>query len=422
MVTDPSPRSAPAPTQDPVAGAGSGHPIPGNPGPPRGIRRRGLLIGAGVGGVAVVGGAVGWALNLRTPDSAPPSAGTRNTQPATGQLPTGPSLRQYYGAGTPRRPVWKFPTNNAIIANPGAGNRAVYVASTDNNLYAVKSATGRQAWSYSIASVTAAPEAVGGVVCLSTSTGHFYALHAGNGTRAWDLDNGVPAIYKRNWAVDGGSVILSGETVPPQAYDAATGTRGVSFSTREPYVVALSAVDGILYALDALGILYAFQANAGTENWRKPLLSSDDLSGTGLTVDGGSIYVGTQSGTLYAIDAASGRVRWTHHPGNGMESDLAVTDGMVYVKDNAGTLHAISTRGKQVWARTATATGVYGPTVAGGRVYYTTALAIQSLDAKSGAPVWSFASGDAEFLTTPAVTNGLVFVGCSDNSLYAIQA
>jgi outer membrane protein assembly factor BamB len=44
------------------------------------------------------------------------------------------------------------------------------------------------------------------------------------------------------------------------------------------------------------------------------------------------------------------------------------------------------------------------------------------LDAKSGAPVWSFSSGEAEFLTTPAVANGLVFAGCSDNSLYAIQA
>jgi outer membrane protein assembly factor BamB len=96
---------------------------------------------------------------------------------------------------------------------------------------------------------------------------------------------------------------------------------------------------------------------------------------------------------------------------------------VLYVKDSGGTLHAIGgANGKRIWARTTTASGLYGPTVAGGRVYYTTNLAIQALDSKSGVPVWSFAANDAEFLTTPAVANGLVFAGCSDDSLYAIPA
>jgi outer membrane protein assembly factor BamB len=419
--TDPSRRAAPAPTWPPESGGGTGAnglPIPRHSGMPRGTSRRGLLIGAGVGGIAVVGGAVGWALNSRPAASASPPARTGNNPPVTS-----PSLRGYYGAGPPRKALWRFPTGNAVNANPGAANRMVYVGSTDNNLYAVNAATGQRAWSYPAGAVTAAPEVVGDVVCLSTSTGHFYALRAATGTRAWDLGSSTPAIYKRTWAVNGGSVILAGETVPPQAYDAATGTKGVRFRTQEPYVLALSAAGGVLYVLDAAGVLYAFDAAAGTETWRKRLLSTDDLPVTGLTVGGSRVYMGTQSGTLYAINAATGRVVWTYHPGNGMLSGLAVAGGVVYVKDNGGTLHAISgPSGRRVWARTASATGLYGPAVAGGRVYYTTALAIQALDAKSGVPVWSFASGEAEFLTTPAVGNGLVFVGCSDGSLYAIEA
>jgi outer membrane protein assembly factor BamB len=234
----------------------------------------------------------------------------------------------------------------------------------------------------------------------------------------------VPAIYKRTWAVDGGNVILGTETAPPQAYDAATGTKGVSFSTQQPYVQRLSAAGGVLYALDASGILYAFQAATGAGIWHKPLLSADDSPGTSLAVDGGRIYLGTTSGTLYAVDAASGRVLWTYHPGSGMEADLAVADGVVYVKDNNGTLHAISAAtSKAVWQRPGTATGFWGPAVTGGRVYYTTALAVQALDAKSGTPVWAFtAPNNAELLSTPAVASGLVFVGCSNDTLYAIQA
>lgn len=333
-------------------------------------------------------------------------------------------MQKYYGAGTARNAVWKFPTGNAVDANPGAANGVVYVGSTDNNVYAVTIATGRLAWSFPAGSVSAAPEVVGDVVCFSSAQGHFYALRAVVGTRVWDVDTGAPAIYKRTWAVDGGSVILTSDTAAPQAYDAATGTKGMSFTTQEPYLMALSTAGGIFYALDAFGILYAFHAASGTEIWHKQLLSSDDPPGTGLTIDSGGIYVGTVSGTLYKVDVANGQVLWTYHPGSGMESSVAVADGVVYLRDNNGTLHAISAAtSKQVWTRSAAATGVYGLAVAGGRVYYSTALALQALDARSGTPVWAFtAPGDSELLSTPAVASGLVFTGCYDDGLYAIQA
>jgi len=416
--------SMPAVTPPPAAPA-STHPSAVARGAAPGPSRRGLIIGAGVAGVAVAGGAVGWALSSRSLGGAPPSAGSTSAPATAGQaLPTGQALQQYYGAGPRRTAQWRFPTGNGIEANPGAGGGMVYVGSTDNNLYAVNIATGRQAWSYPAGSVTAAPEVVGAVVCLSTSTGHFYALSAASGARAWDVNAGVPAIYKRTWAVDGDSVILGTETASPQAYDAATGAKGVSFSTQAPYVTALSADGGVLYALDAFGILYAFQTATGTEIWHRQLLSTDDPPGTGLAIGGGSVYVGTASGTLYAIGAASGQVQWTYRPGSGIDADLAIAGGVVYLKDNNGTVHAISAASRTpVWTRTGPATGLYGLTVAGGRVYYTTALAVQALDATSGRPVWAFsAPGNAEFLSTPAVASGLVFIGCYDDSLYAIRA
>jgi eukaryotic-like serine/threonine-protein kinase len=304
----------------------------------------------------------------------------------------------------------------------------VYVGSTDNSLYAVTSASGRRAWSYLSGAVTAAPEVVGGVVCLSTSTGHFYALRVANGARAWEVDTGVPAIYKPNWAVDGGNVILGQVGGPARAYDAATGAKGVSFSTQEPYVTALTAASGILYALDASGLLYAFRTATGAEIWHGQLLSSADQPGTRLAVDGDAIYLGTVTGTLYAVSAAGGKIRWTYHPGNAIESGLAVADGMVYLKDGNGNVHAIdAASGKKAWSRESVPTGLWGVTAAGGKVYYSTDLAVQALDAKTGDPAWAFtpsgiASGTATFLSTPAVASDMVFVGCSDDSLYAFQA
>ncbi len=360
----------------------------------RGASRRSLLIGAGVGGVAVVGAAAGWALSSRSTPAAPPGA-----LPA-GAVPTRQSLQQYYGAGTRKTAAWKVTTGNAIEANPAVGSGMVYVGSTDNNLYAISVAAKRQAWTYPVAAVSAAPEVVGDVVCLANRDGHFYALRAANGARAWDVEAGVGASYKRTWAVDGSSVILATQSASAQAYDASTGAKGVNFRTQIPYIMALAANGGILYVLDASGILYAFHAATGAEIWHRQLLSTDNALGTGLTVEGGYIYLGTVSGTLYAIDATSGQDKWTYHPGSGMAGTLGAAGGMVYVKDNNGTLHAISAAtGKQAWQRTGTATGVYGITTAGGRLYYSTALAVQALDAQSGSPIWAFStSGNTEFL------------------------
>jgi outer membrane protein assembly factor BamB len=419
---------APGPLPAGVSGGGPGIAEPALPGPPgtSAVSRRGLLIGAGVGSVAVIGGAVSWVLSSRSAVNSPSATGTGSASLAAGQgQPTGKSLQQYYGAGPRRTAAWKFPTGNAIEASPGAGGGLVCVASTDNSVYAVKIASGSKAWSFEAGSVTAAPQVVGGVACLSTtSEGHFYALRVADGSRAWDLDTGVPAAYRRSWAVDGGNVILGTTTSSPQAYDAATGVKGVRFSTREPYVTALSAAAGVLYAVDVYGMLYAFRTASGTEIWHKQLLSSDDQPGTGLTIESGSIYVGTTSGALYKIDTANGQVEWTYHPGSAIESNVIAADGVVYLRDNNGTVHAVrAADNKQLWSKTGTATGPYGLAVAGGRVYYTTALALQALDAKSGDPVWAFnAPNNAELLGTPAVASGLVFIGSYDDGLYAVRA
>jgi outer membrane protein assembly factor BamB len=350
--------------------------------------------------------------------------GIGNTSLPTSLSTTGGSFQQYYGAGARRTAAWKVPTGNAIEANPGAGGGMVFVASTDNNVYAINIASKRRAWTFQAGAVTAAPELVGDVVCLSTSAGHFYALRAADGKPAWDVDASVPATYKRTWAVDGGNVILGTDTTSPRAYDAATGKAGVRFSTQQPYVMALGVGGGTLYAIDAFGMMYAFHTADGTEVWHRQLLSNSDLPGTGLTIDSGSVYLGTLSGTLYKVDGASGQVQWSYHPGSGIESSIAVADGVVYLRDNNGTVHAISAADKkQVWVKTASGAGIYGATLNGGRVYYTTSLALQALDAKSGDPVWAFsAPNNAALFATPVVANGFVFVGSYDDGLYAVQA
>src|SRR5690242_21176872 len=68
--------------------------------------------------------------------------------------------------------------------------------------------------------------------------------------------------------------------------------------------------------------LFPYTTLFRSEIWHKQLLTSDDLPGTGLTIDGGGIYVGTTSGALYKVDTTNGQVLWTYHPGSGLASDV----------------------------------------------------------------------------------------------------
>jgi outer membrane protein assembly factor BamB len=56
-------------------------------------------------------------------------------------------------------------------------------------------------------------------------------------------------------------------------------------------------------------------------------------------------------------------------------------------------------------------------------VYVSTGIALQELDARSGDAGWSFSPpGSGAFVSTPAVAGGLVFIGCTDDSIYALRA
>jgi len=93
------------------------------------------------------------------------------------------------------------------------------------------------------------------------------------------------------------------------------------------------------------------------------------------------VYVGSNDGNVYALNATTGAFIWNYTTGNSVFSSAAVADGIVYVGSNDGNVYALNaTTGIQVWV-------------------YTT-----------GGPVeWS----------SPAVVCGVVYVGSEDGNVYA---
>ena len=139
------------------------------------------------------------------------------------------------------------------------------------------------------------------------------------------------------------------------------------------------------------------------------------------SVAAGRVYVGSQNGTVYALDAARGCVRWTFAASGGVRTAIVVGNGLVYFGDTAANVYALDANtGARRWVRSVDAhplariTG--SPTLHDGRLYVPTSSyeesqgadpqyacctfrgSVSALDAATGAVVWKTYTigGDAQ--------------------------
>lgn len=203
----------------------------------------------------------------------------------------------------------------------------------------------------------------------------------------------------------------------------ATGGQGRTYGSPDQFYRAVAAAGSVIYAMDESGTLHAFGARTGAPLWNTAVVSDGGVPSTSVVVGGGDIYVGTTGGTLYSVDAKTGHVNWSYPTGNELESAPVVAGGIVYAADTSGKLYAIKAGGKPAWQHASAPGGIAGPAVARGKVYVSTGIAVQELDARSGDAGWSYSPPDSgAFASTPAAAGGLVFIGCTDDSIYALRA
>lgn len=193
------------------------------------------------------------------------------------------------------------------------------------------------------------------------------------------------------------------------------GTRGRLIGTAVA-VTLLTAATPAAAEWPVYGHDLANSRNAGTdgpalaqiptlkEAWR--FKSPDaDFTGTPVVSDG-VVIAGNYAGTVYALDAVTGKVRWTRNLGQPIDASAAIENGRVYVpvaRVGAPRLVALSLRDGHVrWSRVLTRqadASAYGsPTYWRGRVFIGTSGpngddshargTVVALDAKTGALRW----------------------------------
>jgi outer membrane protein assembly factor BamB len=140
----------------------------------------------------------------------------------------------------------------------------------------------------------------------------------------------------------------------------------------------------------------------------------------------GVAYVGTSGGALVAIDAGSGKLKWSYRAtsddlGIG-ESSPAVANGVVYIGDLAGVFHAVdAATGKARWTYKTGAEIKSSPVVTGNTVLIGSYDGhLYGLNAATGAFLWK-AGTDNYVHSTPAIWNGVAYFGGCDEVFHGVR-
>ena len=270
---------------------------------------------------------------------------------------------------------------------------------------------------------------IAGLLCPGadrTSTGKLIAVDAGTGAILWitnydqaisDLAVGPDGtVYAVSNGISGFDLVISILAVDP-----ATGR--ILWITTAPGENALAppVVGGGLVYTHSKTAATAYDAQTGRLVWRTSLVAIDPCCGTigDPVLAGGTLYVGGDTDVLYAINAATGAIRWQHQfPHTDLDGPgprPAVANGVVYLSWPAGsteTLYALdAATGTTRWSK-AFARGLSAPAIGAGIVYVSERTTLHAVLAANGRRLRSLDLLEEEIAPPSSiVVNGFVYAG-----------
>jgi outer membrane protein assembly factor BamB len=265
-------------------------------------------------------------------------------------------------------------------------------------------------WTYFVDRRGLSSPAVSDGVVYTASNSGIYALNASNGVELWKSLSGLG--FDSSPAVVNGILYIGSDNV--YALNATTGAQLWNYSTGSSVFSSPAVVNGIVY-VGSSNALYALNAASGTRLWSFPngyrIFSSP-------VVVNGFVYFGSLDNNVYALDASSGVMRWSFSTQDAVYASPAVADGVLYISSWDGNVYALNANtGVKLWSHAYGAPLAWTPAVANGMVYI---LNIEALNASTGVTIWNYATGGGQ--STPAVVNGVVYIGSWDYNVYALNA
>lgn len=347
---------------------------------------------------------------------------------------------------------WKFATNGPVTSSPAVSGGLVIASSVDGRIYAIEEATGKQKWAFVTAGerrftapgihggmprtqlmadpfdvFLSSPVIADGVVYIGSGDHNVYALDVETGTLKWKFKTGD--VVHASPAVANGTVFIGSWDSNFYALDAKTGTMKWKFATgrdtvsyNQVGIASSAAVAGSnVYFGCRDGFLYVLDTANGSLKWKH-----DNNHGWVIgspSVHDGVVYFATSDGTRFkALDAATGAIKFNITNKAISFSSPAVVNNAVIFGTSDGWLHSIERTSGNILAEFQTdgsRTNAAKYTNPDGRMNSALMYPDFTLEGMFVGLDRMFTLGSV--LSSPVVSNGIVYFGSTDGGLYALK-
>ena len=220
--------------------------------------------------------------------------------------------------------AWNVKTDRPIVASPRIRDGVVYVGSSEGKFRALDLASGNPIWTFDRLGgfVESRPLIHDGKVIFGAWDQYLYALETKTGRLLWKWKGdraGTMFSPAACWPVSGsGKVFVVAPDRKMGALDAKTGAqvwRTGNYMVRES--LGISEDQTRIYVRSMQDFFYAFSTAASQPEklWETNAGFGYDINSAMLMEKDGMLFYGTKNGLLFALDPKSGAIKWQHKIG-----------------------------------------------------------------------------------------------------------
>lgn len=355
--------------------------------------------------------------------------------------------------GPSREPAWQFDTKAAIWGGLLAADDALFFGNDNGELFALDATTGALRWKLGIGGIIrSTPGEAGKDILVHADDGYLYRIDKRDGSQIWktslardeprpvsrESDDYIYDHYASSVNVANGVGYVGTYDGDIVCIDLGSGSIVWRFATGGP-VLGEPAVSGDMVIGASMDEhVYALNAETGQLIWR--VNAGGSVVSSPATHKDSTVFVGTRSYDLIALDLRNGERRWDYYYWfSWVESPpLVIGDTVIASGSDGGAILAFDARdGTLLWKFDSTGS-IWAPLAHDETSVYVGAVGVKeyvvahepgffAVDLASGDPVWRYLPAAISvdggprsgFAAAPAIGPALVYVGSLDGNLYA---
>ncbi len=312
---------------------------------------------------------------------------------------------------------WKYQTDGWLVSAPVANKGVVYVGGADSYLYAINEENGELKWRFSVfGPIRESLSIHNEKLFYPVSPSVFLSV-------SLDMKRAPDFLVHRKYMEEKGFVLSKDpksiliidvlkQGVINWVYEFSNGEKSDSFTS--PIVK-----DDRIYSGNGNHYFYSINAENGEKIWK---LKTGNRISAPAAILGNTLYFGSLDRNLYAVDSQTGKTVWKYKAKGAILRAPALANNMVYFGDNRGFFYALNAKdGSLKWQYEANGAVKTTPALSDDMVYLGgDDYIMYGLNAHTGRLIWRFKLSD-EIQTSPVICQNTIYFGSFDQNVYALE-